>query len=130
MEFMEEPYSYLKRREISLNNDELAWLMFYFSEYRIPIRYKLDTIVKNARLRRQRSVQANLQVNQNKICIELNGKQITANLDAKKVFENLLSHEDFTASDVLEWDRGFDWCSVRSFLHTMLEELILCYAPK
>jgi radical SAM protein with 4Fe4S-binding SPASM domain len=129
-EFIEEPHVYLQRRGISLNNDEIAWLMFYFSETRVQIRYNIDAIETNVRLRRHKSVQINLLLKQNRIYIELRGKIITASIDARNVLQNLSAHEEFTAEDVLKWDEGFNWHSVRSFLHSMLEELIICYAPR
>lgn len=130
VEFIEEPQVYLQRRGMSLRNDEMAWLMFYFSESRIPIRYNIDAVEKDLRLRRHKSVQPHLTVDQTRICIEFREKIITASLDTRKVLENLLAREEYTAGEVLNWDKGFEWHSVRSFLHTMLEELIISYAPR
>jgi radical SAM protein with 4Fe4S-binding SPASM domain len=128
-EFKKEPYLYLEKRGIQLNNDAIAWLMFYFAEARIPIRYDISAIQKNLLLRRHASVRAELHLDKDRLLIELNGKMVSASPNTKKVFENLFAREAFTAGEVLSWDPEFDWNSVQNFLHTMLEELILCVSP-
>ena len=128
-EFKKEPYLYLQKRGIQLNNDAVAWLMFYFTEAKIPIRYDIDAIEKNLLLRRHASANAQLRLVKDRLLVELNGKTIDASPNLIKVFENLFAREVFMAGEVLSWDPEFDWNSVRSFLHTMLEELILCVSP-
>jgi radical SAM protein with 4Fe4S-binding SPASM domain len=129
-EFKKDPSSYVLRGSHALDNDEIAWLMFYFSEAPIPIWYDIEAVERDLLYRRHESVQPMLTVDPEGIAIALRGKTITASLDAKKVVENLLSREVFTGAEVMKWDDGFDWPSVRSFLHTMLEELVICYADR
>lgn len=129
-EFIEDPFLYLERRRISLGNDEIAWLMYYFSENRIRIRYDIEMLGKETRLKTHGSLKPSLSHDGERMTVSLRGKTISVSAGAGAVMEQLLTHEEYTAGEVLKWDDGFDWASVRHFLHAMLEELVICYAPR
>lgn len=130
VEFLEDPPGYLKRRRIALNNNEVAWLMFYFSEYRVPIRYDIDEIRPETRFHRPECVQPTVRVEGDRVIAELYNKDISVSADAWDVITRLFASDYFTAGEVLGWDPDFGWHGVRSFLHALLEELVICYAER
>jgi len=129
-EFLADPSGYLKQRWVTLNNNEVAWLMFYFSEHRVPIRYDINEIRPGTRFHKPECVQPKVRVEGIRVIAELHGKDISVSADAREVITRLFASDYFTAAEVLGWDPGFDWRSVRSFLHSLLEELVICYSER